>query len=249
VGSVACSPPMTTDYKVKLEIFEGPLDLLLYLIKRDELDIYDISIERITRQYLEYLQAFKELNIDVAGEFIVMAANLLYIKSRSLLPVDQQPPEEEAEEDDPRWELIRQLIEYKKFKEAAAQLHDRALEQENIFVRGGISTAESVRPLLLGEVGIFQLINAFQNVIKRVEAREELQQIFGENYTVSDKIETILARVSEGGALKFSELFAEMASRIEIVVTFLALLELIRLKQVRAIQPGQFSEIEITPAA
>ena len=240
---------MTSDYKVKLEIFEGPLDLLLYLIKRDELDIYDISIERVTRQYLEYLQAFKELNSDVAGEFIVMAANLLYIKSRSLLPVDQQPPEEEAEEDDPRWELIRQLIEYKKFKEAAAQLHDRALEQENIFVRGGISTAESMRPLLLGEVGIFQLINAFQNVIKRVEAREELQQIFGENYTVSDKIETILARVSEGGALKFSELFAEMASRIEIVVTFLALLELIRLKQVRAIQLGQFDEIEIAAAA
>ena len=239
---------MTTDYKVKLEIFEGPLDLLLYLIKRDELDIYDISIERITRQYLEYLQAFKELNIDVAGEFIVMAANLLYIKSRSLLPVDQQPPEEEAEEDDPRWELIRQLIEYKKFKEAAAQLHDRALEQENIFVRSGISTSESVRPLLLGEVGIFQLINAFQNVIKRVEARDELQQIFGENYTVSDKIEVILARVSEGGTLKFSELFAEMASRIEIVVTFLALLELIRLKQVRAIQPGQFGEIEIAAA-
>jgi len=240
---------MTTDYKVKLEIFEGPLDLLLYLIKRDELDIYDISIERITRQYLEYLQAFKELNIDVAGEFIVMAANLLYIKSRSLLPVDQQPPEEEAEEDDPRWELIRQLIEYKKFKEAAAQLHDRALEQENTFVRGGISTSEGVRPLLLGEVGIFQLINAFQNVIKRVEAREELQQIFGENYTVSDKIETILARISEGGVLKFSELFAEMASRVEIVVTFLALLELIRLKQVRAIQPGQFGEIEIAAAA
>jgi len=240
---------MTTDYKVKLEIFEGPLDLLLYLIKRDELDIYDISIERITRQYLEYLQAFKELNIEVAGEFIVMAANLLYIKSRSLLPVDQQPPEEEAEEDDPRWELIRQLIEYKKFKEAAAQLHDRAVGQENIFVRGGISTSESVRPLLLDEVGIFQLINAFQNVIKRVEAREELQQIFGENYTVSDKIEVILARVSEGGTLKFSELFAEMASRVEIVVAFLALLELIRLKQVRAIQPGQFGEIEIAAAA
>src|SRR5438046_5705665 len=104
---------MTTDYKVKLEIFEGPLDLLLYLIKRDELDIYDISIERITRQYLEYLQAFKELNIDVAGEFIVMAANLLYIKRRSLLPVDQHPPDEEAEAEEQRWELIRQLIESK----------------------------------------------------------------------------------------------------------------------------------------
>src|SRR5207237_6143348 len=125
---------MTTDYKVKLEIFEGPLDLLLYLIKRDELDIYDISIERITRQYLEYLQAFKELNIDLAGEFIVMAANLLYIKSRGLLPVDQQPPEEDAAEEDRRWELIRQLIEYKKLKEAAAERNLRALEQERIFI-------------------------------------------------------------------------------------------------------------------
>ena len=239
----------TTDYKVRLEIFEGPLDLLLYLIKRDELDIYDISIERITRQYLEYLQAFKELNIEVAGEFIVMAANLLYIKSRSLLPADQQPPEEEAEEDDPRWELIRQLIEYKKFKDAAAQLHDRALEQENLFARSGISSLENERPLLLGEVGIFQLINAFQNVIKRIEARAELQEIFGENYTVSDKIETILARVSDGVPVKFSDLFAEMAARVEIVVTFLALLELIRLKQVRAFQPGQFGEIEIAAAA
>ena len=107
---------METDYKVKLEVFEGPLDLLLYLIKQDEIDIYDISIERITRQYLEYLQAFKELNIEIAGEFIVMAANLIYLKSRSLLPVDQQPPEEDAQEDDPRWDLIRQLIEYKSLR-------------------------------------------------------------------------------------------------------------------------------------
>src|SRR3954469_6150571 len=126
---------METDYKVRLEVFEGPLDLLLYLIKRDEIDIYDISLERITRQYLEYLDAFKQLNIELAGEFVVMAANLIYLKSRSLLPVDQQPPEEDVEEDDPRWELIRQLIEYKKFKEAAAQLQVRQLEQERIFVR------------------------------------------------------------------------------------------------------------------
>src|ERR1043166_1045497 len=101
---------METDYKVKLEIFEGPLDLLLYLIKRDEIDIYEISLERLTRQYLEYLQAFKELNIDLAGEFIVMAANLIYLKSRSLLPLDQQPPDEETEEDDPRWDLFGKLI-------------------------------------------------------------------------------------------------------------------------------------------
>src|SRR6202171_3464686 len=134
---------MEVDYKVKLEVFEGPLDLLLFLIRRDEIDIYDISIERITRQYLEYMQAFKELNIDVAGEFIVMAANLIYLKSRSLLPADQQPPDEDASEDDPRWDLIRQLIEYKKCKEAAAQLHTRELAQERIFARTGAGLGAS----------------------------------------------------------------------------------------------------------
>ena len=241
---------MEGDYKVKLEIFEGPLDLLLYLIKRDEIDIYDISIERITRQYLEYLQAFKELNIDVAGEFVVMAANLIYMKSRSLLPLDQQPPEEDAEEDDPRWDLIRQLIEYKKFKEAAEQLHLRELEQEKIFARDVASPAEVVQaPLRLGEVGIFQLINAFQNVIKRVEARQDLQEIFAERFTVSEKIEIILQRVRNGVALRFSELFGEMVSRVEIVVTFLAVLELIRLRQIRATQRNPFDEIQIAPAA
>jgi segregation and condensation protein A len=241
---------METDYKVKLEIFEGPLDLLLFLIKRDEIDIYDISIERITRQYLEYLQAFKELNIDVAGEFVVMAANLIYLKSRSLLPVDQQPPDEEADEDDPRWDLIRQLIEYKKFKEAAAQLHARALEQELIFTRdGGAPTATADAPLRLADVGIFQLIHAFQTVIKRVEARENLQEIFGEHFTVSDKIDIILKRVADGASVRFTELFGDITSRVEIVVTFLALLELIRLKQVRAIQRNVFDEIEIAAAA
>jgi segregation and condensation protein A len=241
---------MESEYKVKLEIFEGPLDLLLYLIKRDELDIYEISLERITRQYLEYLQAFKELNIDVAGEFVVMAANLIYLKSRSLLPVDQQPPEDDAEEDDPRWDLIRQLIEYKKFKEAAAQLQVRQLEREQIFFResAGLELIASA-PLPLGEVGIFQLINAFQNVLKRIEARENFGEIFGEHYTVSDKIDWILQRVSDGVPLRFSELFASLASRVEIVVTFLALLELIRLHQVRASQPNPFDEIEIAGMA
>ncbi len=240
---------METDYKVKLEVFEGPLDLLLYLIKRDEIDIYDISIERITRQYLEYLQAFKELKIDIAGEFVVMAANLIYLKSRSLLPLDQQPPEEDAEEDDPRWDLIRQLIEYKKFKEAAAQLHDRALEQERIFTRDGGSAAISGAPLPLHEVGIFQLIHAFQEVIKRVEAQEDLQEIFGERFSVSDKIEKILERVGDGAPVRFSELFGQTVSRVEIVVTFLALLELIRLNQVRAMQRKMFDEIEIAAIA
>ena len=238
---------METEYKVRLEIFEGPLDLLLYLIKRDEIDIYDISLERITQQYLEYLQAFKELNIEVAGEFVVMAANLIYLKSRSLLPADLQPPEEDVEEDDPRWDLIRQLIEYKKFKEAAGQLQARALEQERMFARMGDGALPELAPLPLGEVGIFQLINAFQNVLKRLDAKEDLREIFGENFTVSDKIEQILQTMASGRTVRFSELFVRVASRVEVVVTFLALLELIRLKQVRAIQPDEFAEIEIAP--
>jgi len=240
---------METDYKVKLEVFEGPLDLLLYLIKQDEIDIYDISIERITRQYLEYLQAFKELNIELAGEFIVMAANLIYLKSRSLLPVDQQPPEEDVEEDDPRWDLIRQLIEYKKFKEAAAELHLRELAQQRIFAREGGSTPATEGPLRLGEVGIFQLINAFQIVIKRVEERQDLQEIFGERFSVSDKIDKILQRVAAGASVRFSDLFDAVVSRVEVVVTFLALLELIRLRQIRAIQKSVFEDIEIAAAA
>jgi len=235
------------DYKVKLEVFEGPLDLLLYLIKQDEIDIYDISIERITRQYLEYLQTFKELSIELAGEFIVMAANLIYLKSRSLLAVDQQLPDEGADEDDPRWDLIRQLIEYKKFKEAAADLHLREVKQESIFAREACLLSEN--PLRLEEVGIFQLINAFQSVIKRIEARQDVQEIFGERFSVSEKIDAILRRVATGVPIRFSDLFGAIVSRVEIAVTFLALLELIRLKQVRATQKNIFAEIEIAAAA
>src|SRR3954469_10412692 len=224
---------MEADYKVKLAVFEGPLDLLLYLIKQDEIDIYDISLERITSQYLEYMQAFKELNIELAGEFIVMAANLIYLKSRSLLPVDQQPPDEDAAEDDPRWELIRQLIEYKKFKEAAVELHARQLEQEKIFAREGAPTPGTPEPLQLGEIGIFQLIHAFQTVIRRIEARQDVQEIFAERFSVSEQIDAILQRAAQGARVRFSELFGAAASRVEVVVTFLALLELIRLKQIR----------------
>src|SRR2546429_472314 len=245
----SCGGRMEADYKVKLEVFEGPLDLLLYLIKQDEISIYDISIERIARQYLEYLQAFKELNIELAGEFIVMAANLIYLKSRSLLPADQQPPDEDADEDDPRWDLIRQLIEYKKFKEAAAELHLRQLEQEKIFARESGASSLLQGPLRLEEVGIFQLINAFQTVIKRIEARQDVQEIFAERFSVSEKIDIILQRVANNARLRFSDLFGAAVSRVEVVVTFLALLELIRLKQVRALQKNMFEEIEIAAAA
>ena len=239
------------DYKVKLEVFEGPLDLLLYLIKRDEVDIYDISIERIAKQYLEYMEAFQVLNIDLAGEFIVMAANLLYIKSRTLLPREQQMPEEDVDEDDPRWELIRQLIEYKKFKEAAGQLRSREALQEKLFPR--FPSTPELAPsanLLVEEVGIFDLINAFQKLLKRLEnkKREDLREIFEENFTVSDKIEFLLRVIYDGIPMRFDECFAEAANRAEIVVTFLAMLELIRLKQLRVRQENHFEDIWIERA-
>ncbi len=239
------------EYKVKLEVFEGPLDLLLYLIKRDEVDIYDISIERITKQYLEYMSAFQVLNIEVAGEFIVMASNLLYIKSRMLLPKDQQMAEEDAEEDDPRWELIRQLIEYKKFKEAAGQLRNREAMQEQLYPRSPAvpDLPEVADPLLVDEVGIFDLINAFQKILKRLDKKkpEDLKQIFEENFTVSDKIEYLLKLVASGVPMRFEECFGDSASRGEIVVTFLAMLELIRMKQLRVRQDNSFAEIWIEP--
>jgi segregation and condensation protein A len=236
---------MSNEYKVKLEVFEGPLDLLLYLIKKDEVDIYDIVIERITQQYLEFMDAFKTLDLEVAGEFVVMAANLIYLKSRSLLPAHVQPPEEEAEEDDPRWDLIRQLVEYKKFKDAAAQLSVREIEQSNLFGRTpDVVESQPERPL--GDVSVFDLISAFNKVLKRIESKSEnLREIFEENYTVSDKIDLILKLTAAGVPLKFTELFASAASRTEIVVTFLALLELIRLKQLTAAQDEVFGEIEL----
>jgi segregation and condensation protein A len=239
---------MPADYKVRLEVFEGPLDLLLYLIKRDEVDIYDISLERITQQYLEFMDAFKVLDLDVAGEFVVMAANLIYLKSRSLLPVSVQPPEEEAEEEDPRWELVRQLLEYKKFKEAAQHLQRREATQQSLFGRlpEKLETAGE-RPL--GDVSVFDLINAFNNILKRIDQKEDLREIFEERFTVSDKIELVMKLTAEGVPLKFTELFSGVASRTEVVVTFLAILELIRLKQLRAVQEEAFGEIELQRVA
>ena len=238
---------MDADYKVKIEVFEGPLDLLLYLIKREEVDIYSVSIERITNQYLEYLNTFRMLDLDIAGEFVVMAANLIYIKSRSLLPADQQAADEEADEEDPRWDLIRQLIEYKKFKDAALHLHQREVLQEGIIPRvAGKPALEDAEILLKDEVGIFDLITAFRKVLKKLEnRREDLREIFEENFSVSEKIDYILQTISSGAKVAFSSLFATAASRTEIVVTFLALLELIRLKQLRVTQQTAFADIEI----
>ncbi|MFQ3671064.1 MAG: segregation/condensation protein A [Verrucomicrobiia bacterium] len=244
----------TSPLRVSLPVFEGPLDLLLYLIKRDEVDIYDVEIGRITGQYLEYLEAMRELDLEIAGEFLVMASNLVYLKSRTLLPVDQQAAEEDAEEDDPRWDLIRQLVEYKKFKEAAGDLGEREAIQELIFRRRaappvGLASGEGKKEQDLGRVTMLDLIHAFQKVLERARKKEGFREIYEERFTVADKIEFILETMSRTGRVLFSSLFEAMSSRAEIVVTFLALLELIRLKHLRAIQPDPLGEIEITSRA
>lgn len=237
----------STDYKVSLEIFEGPLDLLLYLIKKDEVDIYDISLERVTTQYLDYLETFKLLNIDLASEFISMAANLMYIKSRTLLPKREQPPEEDADEDDPRWELIRQLIEYKKFKDAAGFLHRRELEQEHIFAHSPVPEKEPAEeePVPLAEASIFDLIRAFQNVLKRFDEARDFGDIVDDRFTVSDKIDHLMNHIEPGHSLSLQSLFAEATSKVEVIVTFLALLELMKMNQFRARQNTLLGDIEI----
>ncbi len=234
-----------TDYKVQLEIFEGPLDLLLYLIKKDEIDVYDVSLERITKQYLDYIDTFKMLNIELASEFIVMAANLMYIKSRELLPKDVQPPEEEASEDDPRWELIRQLVEYKKFKEAASFLGIQEVKSDEFFVTTPELPDLETPVVSIGQVGIFDLIRAFQRILKRFENASDFREIVNDRFTVADKIEELLNILPVGGRLRFEELFSSASSRGEVIVTFLAMLELIKLNHLQVEQEQLLGEIVI----
>ncbi len=238
------------EYKVQFEVFEGPLDLLLYLIKKEEVDIYEVNLTKLATQFIEYIDVMRMLDLEIAGEFLVMASTLMHIKSRELLPKEQQVATgEEEEEEDPRWELIRQLVEYKKFKDAAAQLQARELQQENSFPRLPIKpefAAEERAPR--AEASLFDLINAVSAILKRVGEREGPREIFEDPWSVSQKIEFLVKLTAEKGAVKFSELFAGAASRSEVVCTFLALLELIRLRQLVCAQGEDFGEIEITKA-
>jgi len=238
------------EYKVKFEVFEGPLDLLLYLIKKEEVDIYEVNLTSLATQFIEYIETMRILDLEIAGEFLVMAATLMYIKSRELLPVDQQV-EVEGEDDgvDPRWELIRQLVEYKKFKDAAVQLQSLEARQEDVFPRLPAKLEfESDAPRPRPDVSLFDLVNAVNAVLKRFAQREDQRDIFEDKWTVSEKIEHLMRVSAERPAMKFSELFEGVTSRSEVVVTFLALLELIRLKQLIAVQREPFGEIEICRA-
>ena len=235
-----------SDYKVKFEVFEGPLDLLLYLIKKEEVDIYEVNLTSLATQFIDYIETMRLLDLEIAGEFLVMAATLMYIKSRELLPVDQQAQVEgEDEGEDPRWELIRQLVEYKKFKDAAAQLQALELRQENIFPRIPPKPEFEAEPVQGAEASIFDLVNAVSAILQRVTKREDQRDIFEDKFSVSQKIELLMKSITQCPRMRFSELFEGVTSRSEVVCTFLALLELIRLKQVVAMQSEAFGEIEI----
>jgi segregation and condensation protein A len=238
------------DYKVQFEVFEGPLDLLLYLVKKEEVDIYQVNLTRLATQFIEYVELMKELDLDIAGEFLVMAATLMYIKSRELLPRDQQVqvgPEDE-DTDDPRWELIRKLVEYKKFKDAAAEMQSLERQQDLTFPRQA-PKLEFDRAPAKTDVSLFDLISAVNAILKRFQQKGETRDIFEDKWTVSEKIEHIRDLLTTRGRFRFSELFGAATSRTEVVVTFLALLELIRLKRAAAAQGEAFGEIEIEAAA
>jgi len=226
------------EYSVKLEIFEGPLDLLLYLIKKNDLDIYDIPISQITAEYLEYVELMKMLSLDSVGEFLVMAATLMQIKARMLLPT--QPGEMEKEEEDPRAELVARLLEYEKFKEAAKYFESRELQQQEIFVRREQKFTDED---FLLEVNLFDLLESFRKVIK--EAKEEVKEIIYEEIPIENKIRYILSCLEEKKYITFRQLFNPAEGRLSFIVTFLALLELIRLKQITARQNHPFGEIRI----
>ena len=239
-----------SEYNVKFEVFEGPLDLLLYLIKKEEVDIYEVNLTQLATQFIEYIDVMRLLYLEIAGEFLVMATTLMYIKSRELLPVDQQVTVEGEEEgDDPRWELIRQLVEYKKFKDAAAQLQTLEVRQEQVYPRLPVKPDFGrEEPLGKSQASLFDLLNAVNSILKRIVEREDLRDIFEDKWTVSEKIEDIMKEMSRCPSLKFSALFAGATSRTEVVVTFLAMLELIRLRQIVATQNTPFGEIELVRA-
>ena len=232
--------------KLKLEMFEGPLDLLLYLIKKNEINIYDIPIAQVTEQYLEYIELMTLLNLDLIGDFLVMAATLIHIKSKMLLPPD--PCDAQPEEKDPRDELVARLLEYQKFKEIAQDLEQKAFLRQDLFSR--TIDAEKITELkeeakeIYFEVSLFDLITAFTKAMRRLPA-EKVYEIMQEEYTVEQKIHDILHTLLHQEKIVLSELLGAAKTKIEIIVTFLGILELIRLKEIIVGQRHVFAEIEI----
>lgn len=234
-------------YQVRIENFEGPLDLLLHLIKKNEINIYDIPIALIAQQYLEYVEAMKDLNLNVAGEFLVMAATLLQIKSKMLLPVDEAA-EDEEDGPDPREELVRRLLEYKTYKEAARQLDGQEKMWRDIFSReqGPPEPAEADETLL-ENVSLFDLVDALQGILDRNPGKK-LIEILPDNLTVRERMNVILELLEGKDAVAFVDLFEQSCHRLVVIVTFLAMLELIRLRVARVFQAETFGPILVSRA-
>ncbi len=230
---------------VQLEIFEGPLDLLLHLIKKNEVSISDIPIAAITEQYLATLELMQNLNLDVAGEFLVMAATLIHVKSRMLLPAGDDEPDED-EGIDPREDLVRRLLEYQRFKDAAAELEQRELLTRDVFVRSTSSTEEASAPGFR-EVSLFELLTALRRVIERLP-KDNVHEVVLEKITMREKMTLILDILRAGERVIFEALFSAVKSRMEIIVTFLAMLELVKMRAIRIFQEALNGPIHIEAA-
>ena len=233
-------------YKIKLEIFEGPLDLLLYLVKKDHLNVYDIPIAKVTEQYLGYLNLMQLLDLNVAGEFLVMAATLMQIKSKMLLPAEEAQGVE-AEEDDPRAELVKRLLEYERFKEIAETLREKESDQREVFKRPKAEVEKELPQQPKEgyfEASIFDLINAFSRALKDIP-KEVFYEVVKDEFTIEEKVHQLLHLLLVNSSLRISELFAKAKNKLEVIVTFLAILELVRMKEIVAIQNGLFDDIEI----
>lgn len=233
-------------YKFRLDIFEGPLDLLLYLVKKNEIDIYNIPVAIITEQYLEYIEAMKSLNLNLAGEYLVLAATLIHIKSRMLLPVHDE--DEMEDEEDPREELVRQLLEYKTFKEAALNLDRMTLLGRDIFSRefsDEDEDEEAERPVK--EIGIFELVEAFRKMVAQ-SASTELMEIDVEKISLSERINEIIDELNEKKTLTFADLIGELHDKMRLIYTFLAILELMKLRIIKAYQTVSYGTIRISLA-
>ncbi|MGQ0732886.1 MAG: segregation and condensation protein A [Acidobacteriota bacterium] len=233
------------DIRIRLDAFEGPLDLLVHLIKKHQVNIYDIPIALVTEQYLEYLGLMQELNLDVASEFLVMAATLIHIKSRTLLP-RPDPSQSDEPDEDPRDALVRRLLEHEKFKAAAELLHERETLRSAQWTRPDSRVepiaGEDCEPEL--EVDLFSLLAAFRAVLERARERPPIP-LPGEQVSIESRIEQLLERLSETKACGFEDLFDDVATRADLIVTFLALLEMIRLKLTRVFQAGLGGPIRI----
>ena len=231
--------------RIHPSVFEGPLDLLLYLIRREKVDIHDIPIAPITRQYMEYLDLMQELSLDVAGDFMVMAATLIHIKSKMLVPVEPTESEGEDETEDPRAELVRRLVEFQRYKDAAGVLHQQAQIRAATWMR-----PDSVVPRFddageeMLEAGLFDLIAAFKELLDRRKALLA-HEVDAEGKSIEERIEEMLALIKEGESIEFLELFAAQETKGDMILTFLALLELIRLRRVRVYQRGIFGSIRV----